>query len=166
MNIAFDSQWNREASNFAMDNNDYEKAFESYISDVDDDDGELKCFWGDHASITDFVTYATWIHLIPFLVLPNGQSSFIFVVLSTSIRRLTSILNRRRWFVLMKRRVAILMANRSISSPLTYLFIKLSFPSAPHDTITRKVFEFRLERRRNLNKGIFSFGHLYSNPKN
>lgn len=59
MNIAVDSQWNREASNFAMDNNDYEKAFESYISDVDDDDGELKCFWGDHASITDFVTYAT-----------------------------------------------------------------------------------------------------------
>lgn len=58
MNIAVDSQWNREASNFAMDNNDYEKAFESYISDVDDDDGELECFWGYHASITDFVTYA------------------------------------------------------------------------------------------------------------
>lgn len=34
-----DSQWSHEANNFAaMDNNDYEKAFESYISDVDDDD--------------------------------------------------------------------------------------------------------------------------------
>lgn len=33
-----DSQWKHDASNFAMDNNDYEKAFESYISDVDDDD--------------------------------------------------------------------------------------------------------------------------------
>lgn len=39
MDIAMDSQWNHEAGNFAMDNNnDYEKAFESYISDVDDDD--------------------------------------------------------------------------------------------------------------------------------
>lgn len=38
MNIAMDSQWKHEAaSNFAMDNNDYEKAFESFISDVDDD---------------------------------------------------------------------------------------------------------------------------------
>lgn len=33
-----DSQWKHDASNFAMDNNDYEKAFESYISDVEDDD--------------------------------------------------------------------------------------------------------------------------------
>jgi hypothetical protein len=41
MNIAMDSQWNHEANNFAMDN-DYEKAFESYISDVEDDDGELQ----------------------------------------------------------------------------------------------------------------------------
>lgn len=38
MNVAMDSQWKHDASNFAMDNNDYEKAFESYISDVDDDD--------------------------------------------------------------------------------------------------------------------------------
>lgn len=50
---ALDSQWTREANSFAMDNNDYEKAFESYISDVDDDDGELQviklvsCFRGD-----------------------------------------------------------------------------------------------------------------------
>jgi hypothetical protein len=42
MNIATDSQWKHDATNFAMDNNDYEKAFESYISDVeDDDDGEF-----------------------------------------------------------------------------------------------------------------------------
>lgn len=42
MNLAVDSQWKHEAANnFAMDNNDYEKAFESFISDVDDD-GE--CF--------------------------------------------------------------------------------------------------------------------------
>ena len=34
---AMDSQWKHEANNFAMDNNDYEKAFESYISDADDD---------------------------------------------------------------------------------------------------------------------------------
>ena len=33
MNVAVDSQWNRENSNFVMDNNDYEKAFENYISD-------------------------------------------------------------------------------------------------------------------------------------
>lgn len=34
-----DNKWNHESANFAMDNNnDYEKAFESYISDVDDDD--------------------------------------------------------------------------------------------------------------------------------
>lgn len=40
MDIAMDSQqWKHDASNnFAMDNNDYEKAFESYISDVEDDD--------------------------------------------------------------------------------------------------------------------------------
>lgn len=37
MNVAVDSQWNRENSNFVMDNNDYEKAFENYISD---DNGE------------------------------------------------------------------------------------------------------------------------------
>lgn len=46
MNIAMDNnnQWNHESSNFAaMDSNDYEKAFESYISDVDDDDeGKVK----------------------------------------------------------------------------------------------------------------------------
>lgn len=41
MNVTVDSQWNHEANNFAMDNNDYEKAFESYISDVDDD-GEFQ----------------------------------------------------------------------------------------------------------------------------
>lgn len=43
MNIAVDNnQWNHESSNFAaMDNNDYEKAFESYISDVDDDDEDF-----------------------------------------------------------------------------------------------------------------------------
>lgn len=46
MNIAMDSQWKHDASNFAMDNNDYEKAFESYISDVeDDDDGEFWIFF-------------------------------------------------------------------------------------------------------------------------
>lgn len=37
MNIT-DNQWNHETGNFAMDNNEYEKAFESYISDVDNDD--------------------------------------------------------------------------------------------------------------------------------
>lgn len=38
-----DSQWNHEANSFAMDNNDYEKAFESYISDDGhDDDGEFQ----------------------------------------------------------------------------------------------------------------------------
>ncbi|KAG5676945.1 hypothetical protein PVAND_006739 [Polypedilum vanderplanki] len=37
-----DNKWNHEAGNFAMDNNnDYEKAFESYISDVDDDDEDF-----------------------------------------------------------------------------------------------------------------------------
>ncbi|CRL08688.1 CLUMA_CG021667, isoform A [Clunio marinus] len=36
--IAMDSQWNHEANTFAMDNSDYEKAFETYISDVEDDD--------------------------------------------------------------------------------------------------------------------------------
>lgn len=52
MDVAMDSQWNHEANNFAMDNNDYEKAFESYISDVDDD-GESEFqyrFWANHAS--------------------------------------------------------------------------------------------------------------------
>lgn len=59
MNIAVDSQWNHEANNFAMDNNDYEKAFESYISDADDD-GEFqvcKMLLGNHASITHLVTF-------------------------------------------------------------------------------------------------------------
>lgn len=42
MNIAVDSQWNIDANNFATDNTDYEKAFESYISDDAEDDGE---FW-------------------------------------------------------------------------------------------------------------------------
>lgn len=55
MNI-MDSQWNHEANNFAMDN-DYEKTFESYISDVDDEDGELSwCnngFGANHA--VDFI---------------------------------------------------------------------------------------------------------------
>ena len=39
MDIATDNQWKHDANsgNFAMDN-DYEKAFESYISDVEDDD--------------------------------------------------------------------------------------------------------------------------------
>lgn len=41
MNVAVDSQWNRENSNFVMDNNDYEKAFENYISD---DNGESYIF--------------------------------------------------------------------------------------------------------------------------
>ncbi|XP_070499082.1 myb-like protein AA isoform X2 [Chironomus tepperi] len=44
MNIAMDNnnQWNHESSNFAaMDSNDYEKAFESYISDVDDEDEDF-----------------------------------------------------------------------------------------------------------------------------
>lgn len=35
MNIAMDNQWSNENSNFAMDN-DYERAFESYISDEED----------------------------------------------------------------------------------------------------------------------------------
>lgn len=43
MNIAVNSQWNLEANNFAVDNNnDYEKAFESYISDDAEEDGKLK----------------------------------------------------------------------------------------------------------------------------
>lgn len=42
MNIAMNSQWNLEANNFAMENNDYETAFESYISDDAEEDGELK----------------------------------------------------------------------------------------------------------------------------
>lgn len=41
MNVTMDNSWNHEANNFAMDNNDYEKAFESYISDVEDEDGEF-----------------------------------------------------------------------------------------------------------------------------
>lgn len=35
MNIAMDNQWSHEANNFAMDNNDYEKAFESAFDDGD-----------------------------------------------------------------------------------------------------------------------------------
>lgn len=35
MNIAMDNQWSNENSNFAMDN-DYERTFESYISDEED----------------------------------------------------------------------------------------------------------------------------------
>jgi hypothetical protein len=54
MNIAMDKQWNHEAGNFAMDNNnDYEKAFESYISDVDDDDeGKVKTLYGQYFLLT------------------------------------------------------------------------------------------------------------------
>lgn len=61
MNVTMDSQWNHEANSFAMDNNDYEKAFESYISDVEDDDGEFRIMkiglvlLGNHASITHLV---------------------------------------------------------------------------------------------------------------
>lgn len=41
MDIAMESQWNHDptTNNFVSDN-DYEKEFESYISDVDDDDGK------------------------------------------------------------------------------------------------------------------------------
>lgn len=45
-----DSQWNHEAGNFEIDSSDYEKAFENYISDVDDDEGESRdenCFGGN-----------------------------------------------------------------------------------------------------------------------
>lgn len=72
MNVTMDSQWNHEANNFAMDNNDYEKAFESYISDVDDDDGESRVLsleiglvlLGNHASITHLVTSTIRLHFI------------------------------------------------------------------------------------------------------
>lgn len=43
MNIAIDSQWKHDANNFAVDN-DYEKEFESYISDDVDDEGKTFFF--------------------------------------------------------------------------------------------------------------------------
>lgn len=43
MNIAIDSQWKHDANNFAVDN-DYEKEFESYISDDVDDEGKIIFF--------------------------------------------------------------------------------------------------------------------------
>ena len=46
MNIAIDSQWKHDANNFAVDNNDYEKEFESYISDDVDDEG--KTFFSEY----------------------------------------------------------------------------------------------------------------------
>lgn len=80
MNVTMDSQWNHEANNFAMDNNDYEKAFESYISDVDDDDGKSRLLsleiglmlLGNHGIDYPFsyVHDSTSFH--PILVLPNG----------------------------------------------------------------------------------------------
>lgn len=50
------NQWNHESSNFgAMDSNDYEKAFESYISDVDDEDeGKVKRLYFLSSTISYF----------------------------------------------------------------------------------------------------------------
>lgn len=61
MDIATESGWSHDPNNFVSDN-DYEKEFESYISDVDDDDGKCNLCSIIHSQIPIFG--GSWVILI------------------------------------------------------------------------------------------------------